>query len=104
ESSWDSDPGTYAGTLKTNVWQHFAVTVDGQARIITYVIDGVLNDGGAARQYGWGRIDPALGDVNGLPRATIAPALYGEVKTLRIYDRALTTAEAIGNFHNGRNK
>ncbi|HMV84962.1 MAG TPA: exo-alpha-sialidase [Blastocatellia bacterium] len=104
ESTWDSDPGTSAGTLKTNVWQHFAVTVDGQARIITYVIDGVLNDGGAARQYGWGRIDPALGDVNGLPRATIAPALYGEVKTLRIYDRALTTAEAIGNFHNGRNK
>jgi hypothetical protein len=22
ESAWDSDPGTYAGTLKTNVWQH----------------------------------------------------------------------------------
>jgi hypothetical protein len=39
------------------------VTVDGQARIITFVVDGVLNDGGAARQYGWGRIDPALGDV-----------------------------------------
>lgn len=50
ESSWDSDPGTYTGTLKTNVWQHFAVTVDGQAKIITFVVDGVLNDGGAARQ------------------------------------------------------
>lgn len=63
----------------------------------------MLNDGGAARQNGWGRIDPALGDVNGLPRATLAPALYGEVKTLRIYDRALTTSETIGNFHHGRN-
>lgn len=101
ESSWDSDPGTYAGTLKTNVRQHFAVTVDAQARIITFVIDGVLNDGGAARQYGWGRIDPALGDVNGLPRVTIAPALYGEVMTLRIYNRALSTSDAVGNFRAG---
>lgn len=101
ESSWDSDPGTYPGTLKTNVWQHFAVTVDGQAGIMTFVIDGVVNDGGAARQYGWGRIDPALGDVNGSPRATIAPALYGEVKTLRIYDRALSTSESVANFRAG---
>lgn len=99
ESFWESDPGTYAGTLKTNRWQHFAVTVDGSAKIITFVIDGVLNDGGAARQYGWGRIDPALGDVNGASRATIAPALYGEVKTLRFYVRPLTTSEAVGNFH-----
>ena len=38
----------------------------------------------AARQYRWGRIDAGLGDVNGLPRVTIAPALYGEVKTLPI--------------------
>lgn len=101
ESSWDSDPGTYAGRLKTNVWQHFAVTVDGQAKIITFVVDGVLNDGGAARQYGWGRIDAALGDVNGLPRVTIAPPLYGEVKTLRIYNRALSTSKAAGNYRAG---
>ncbi|MFN0122813.1 MAG: LamG-like jellyroll fold domain-containing protein, partial [Blastocatellia bacterium] len=102
ESVWDSDPGTYAGTLKTNVWQHFAVTVDGKARIITFLVDGVLNDGGAARQYGWGRIDPALGDVNGLSRVTLAPALYGEVKMLRVYNRALTTAEVMGNFRAGK--
>lgn len=98
ESSWESDPGTYPGTLKTNTWQHFAVTVDGQAKLITFVIDAVLNDGGAVRQYGWGRIDPALGDVNGASRVTLAPALYGEVKTLRFYDRALTTSEVVGNF------
>ena len=101
ESSWDSDPGTYAGTLKTNVWQHFAVTVDGKAKIITFVMDGVLNDGGAARQYGWGRIDPTIGDLNGLPRVTLAPSLFGEVKTLRFYDRALSTSEAVGNFRAG---
>lgn len=48
EAAWDSDPGTYAGTPKTNVWQHFAVTVDGQSKLITLVVVGVLNDGGAA--------------------------------------------------------
>ena len=101
EASWDSDPGTYAGTLKTNVWQHIAVTVDGKAKIITFIIDGVLNDGGAARQFGWGRFDPALGDVNALPRVTFAPSLYGKVKALRMYDRALSVSEIVGNFRAG---
>ncbi len=99
---WESDPGTHAGTMKTNAWQHVAVVVDGQAKIVAFVVDGVLNDGGAARQFGWGRIDPALADVNGLPRAPLAPHLYGEVKRLRIYDRALRTSEIVGNFRAGR--
>lgn len=101
ESSWESDPGTYPGTLRTNAWQHVAVTVDGGPKLITFVIDGVLNDGGAARQYGWGRFDPVLSDVNGAPQATFAPALYGEIKGLRIYDRPLRTAEAVANFRAG---
>jgi len=69
-SAWDSDPGTHAGTLRTDEWQHIAVIVDGGPKIITFVIDGVLNDGGAARQYGWGRFDPALSDVNGATNVT----------------------------------
>ena len=28
-SSWDCDPGTFAGTLRIGVWQHIVVTVDG---------------------------------------------------------------------------
>jgi hypothetical protein len=64
-------------------------------------IDGVLNDGGVGRQYGWGRIGPALGEVNGLQRVTMAPALYGEVQTLHIYDSALRTLEPVGNFRAG---
>ena len=47
-SSWDSDPGTHAGTLRIGRWQHVAVIVDGGAKIATFVIDGILNDGGAA--------------------------------------------------------
>jgi hypothetical protein len=98
ESSWDSDPGTVAGTLKTNVWQHFAVIVDGGPKLISFVIDGVLNDGGATRQFGWGRFSPALADVNGLSSARLAPDLYGEVRAFRIYNRALRTSEAVSNF------
>ncbi len=101
QSEWDSDPGTHAGTLKINAWQHVAVIVDGGPKIITFVIDGILNDGGATRQFGWGRFKPELGDVNGLKQAPLAPKLFGEIRAFRIYDRYLRTSEAVGNFRNG---
>ena len=97
-SSWDSDPGTSPGTLKTNTWQHVAVIVDGGPKLITFVIDSVLNDGGAARQYGWGRFAAGMQEINGLRSVTLAPKLWGEVQTLRVYDRPLRTSEVIGNF------
>lgn len=101
ESVWDSDPGTHEGTLKASAWQHVAVIVDGGSKIISFVVDGVLNDGGAVRQYGWGRFKPELGDVNGLKKGTLAPKLFGEIKALRIYDRYLRTSEAVGNYRTG---
>jgi hypothetical protein len=66
------------------------------------VIDGVFNDGGAARQFGWGRFDASTGDVNGRKRVPLAPRLFGEVSRFRIYNRLLRTSEAVGNFHAGR--
>lgn len=101
EASWDSDPGTGPGTLKVGAWQHVAVIVDGGPKLILFVVDGVLNDGGALRQYGWGRFPPELGDVNGASEARVAPALLGRLRTLRIYDRALRTSEAVGNNRAG---
>ncbi len=101
ESNWDSDPGTHAGTLRVGRWQHIAVIVDGGPKIISFVVDGVLNDGGAVRDYGWGRFDPALGDVNGKSNVELAPALSGELKMLRVYGRALRTSEAVGNYRAG---
>lgn len=100
-SVWESDPGTYPGTLKVNAWQHVAVIVDGGPKLITFVVDGVVNDGGAARQYGWGRFDAALQDLNGLRTVTLASKLWGEVGLLHIYERALRTSEVIGNFRAG---
>jgi hypothetical protein len=101
ESSWDSDPGFHPGTMKTGVWQHVAFVVDGGPKIVTVTVDGVLNDGGEVRDYGWGRFDPALGDVNGKTQAPAAPAIFGEMKQLRIYNRYLRTSELVSNWRAG---
>src|SRR5262249_27153052 len=69
QAAWDSDPGTGPGTLKVGLWQHITVIVDAGPRLILFVVDGVLDDGGAVREYGWGRFPRALGDINGREKA-----------------------------------
>ena len=76
---------------------HVVVVVDGGPKIITFVVDGVLLDGGEARQFGWGRFSPTLRAPNGAAVAQIGVAL----RSLRIYQRALRTSEAVGNFRAG---
>jgi hypothetical protein len=56
-----------------------------------------LADGAGDRAYGWGRYDTALGNITGNPTAKIAPM----IKRLRLYDRYLTAAEVVGNWHAG---
>jgi hypothetical protein len=79
------------------------ITVDGGPKIITFVVNGTLCDGGDQRQFGWGRFSPTLRAPNpgleagGVPMLTIAPA----VRSLRLYSRALRTSEAVGNFRAG---
>lgn len=101
EANWECDPGTHAGTLRSGVWQHFAFIVDGGPKIITVVVDGILNDGGAIRDFGWGRFDPKMDDVNGKQQTAFAPAIFGQVKLMRIYNRYLRTSEAVGNWRAG---
>ena len=92
---WDCD----AGLLKTNTLHHIVVSVDGHAKVICFVVDGALNDGGAQRPFGFGRFSPNFKDISGGRTLQVAPALHGELRHLRIYDRALRTSEAIANFH-----
>jgi hypothetical protein len=98
EGSWDNDPGTHPGALRVGVWQHVAFVVDGGPKIISAIVDGIFNDGGAIRDYGWGRFDQSLDDVNGAQSAKVAVNLFGELKQMRIYDRYLRTSEVIGNW------
>lgn len=103
KAAWDCDPGTHAGTLKVGAWQHIAVIVDAGPRIISWIVDGVFNDGGAVRDFGWGRFPATLANPwQGAREANIAPAIFGECKALRIYDRALRTAEVVANFRSGQ--
>lgn len=98
EASWDNDPGTHPGVLRVGIWQHIAFVVDGGPKIITAIVDGVLNDGGAVRDYGWGRFDQALDDVNGATTAKVADNLMGDLRQMRIYNRYLRTSEVVGNW------
>lgn len=91
ESRWASDPGT----LQPGRLQHIDVTVDGGPKIISYVIDGILNDGGDARQFGWGRFSPNLRSAEGAADLRIDPK---SVRRLRVYNRPLRTSEAIAAF------
>jgi hypothetical protein len=73
------------------------VTVDGGPKIITFIVDGILCDGGDERQFGWGRFSPTFRSANGAEQAAIGRP----VRALRVYTRALTTSEAVGNHRAG---
>jgi len=86
-----------SGLITTNRMHHLGIVVDGGPRIITFLVDGIVCDGGSERQYSWGRFSPALSDVNGVAKAKLAPSLRGELRRMRIYNRALRHAELIAN-------
>lgn len=93
ESRWTSDPDA----LLPGRLHHIVATVDGGPKIITFVTDAKLHDGGEARQFGWGRYDPHLRSLAGEPQLRA----HSSVRHLRLYGRALRTSEAIAHFHAG---
>lgn len=93
ECAWASDQKL----LTAGKAHHAVITVDGGPKIITFVVDGVLCDGGDQRQFGWGRFSPDLRTPNGNTLLSIAPV----VKTLRLYNRALRTSEAVSHYKSG---
>lgn len=96
-ASWETD----AGILKPGKLHHVVVIIDGGPKIISYVVDGILCDGGEERPFGWGRFRPTMKDVAGGEQLTIAPSLHGKIEKLRMYNRYLRTSEAVGNFRSG---
>ncbi|NOX54752.1 MAG: hypothetical protein GXP27_09995, partial [Planctomycetes bacterium] len=97
KAAWDCDQGL----LSPNKLHHVVVIVDARARVISFVIDGVLCDGGTQRPYGWLRYHDQIADVTGTGRLRISPPPEGELHCLRVYSRYLRTSEVIGNFHAG---
>ncbi|MFN3325319.1 MAG: exo-alpha-sialidase [Bryobacteraceae bacterium] len=94
ENRWTSDPGM----LTASKPHHVAVIVDGGPKVISFVIDGRLCDGGEHRQFGWGRFSPNLRSANGGKVLRIGPGFRGEIHNLRVYGRALQVSETIGNY------
>lgn len=93
---WQSDEGM----IQPDQLHHVGITVDGGPKIITFVVDGKVNDGGDKRQFGWGRFSPYLSDVNA-GMLQIGPEIDGELKQLRIYNRYLLNSELIANHQAG---
>jgi len=97
QAAWDCDPGL----LRVGRRQHVVATVDGGPKLITFVLDGTLCDGGMSRQYGWGRFPAALADVSGASEWRIGTLLHGGIHALRVYGRPLRTSEAVRSWRAG---
>jgi hypothetical protein len=108
--TWTSD----TNSISVGRRHHVSVSFDGGPRLITFVTDGRLNDGGEdpERPFGTGRFWPntnAPPTKTAPPRRTIltgskvrlAPSARGELQGLKIYDRYLRTSEAIANYRAG---
>jgi hypothetical protein len=94
EVSWDCD----RDVLQPGVWHHVGIIVDGGPKIITFVVDGKVNDGGDLRQFGWARFPHELRTIDASPAFMLAPRIRGEVRQFRMYDRALRTSEVVANW------
>lgn len=97
-ASWDCD----ANVLEAGKRHHVVAIVDDGPRIISFIIDGILCDGGQARQYGWGRYSQHLTGITGTATIRVAPSIKGKLKQVRIYARPLRTSEAVANFNADR--
>lgn len=114
EVLWETDPGDLVAGQR----HHVSLVVDGGPRIIRWVVDGKVSDGGDYRPKGWTRFPRSLAHANGsevrmdsVPTTASgavggALAVVGLTTTvidrLRVYDRPLRVTEAIGNYRAGR--
>jgi hypothetical protein len=88
---FDSD----AGVLSAGREHRVTATFDAGPRILMFVVDGVLCDGGPDRPQGFTRVDTAVGDVNG--EGDVRLRVSDALRALRVYDRPLRTSEAVSN-------
>jgi hypothetical protein len=86
-SSWTSD----AGGLAESGLNHVCMIVDGGPKLILFVINGELCDGGDDRQFGWGRYNRDLRDLAGAPNATLDQCVLDAT----LHGRALRVSEAV---------
>lgn len=89
--TWTTDPGLLDIVRPHNV----TLIVDNGPDLVLWVVDGILCDGGTSRQFGWKHYSPFLGRIL-TNKAEVLRILPEEMKSLRIYDRAMGVSEAVG--------
>ncbi|MGB4725826.1 MAG: LamG domain-containing protein, partial [Thermogutta sp.] len=94
--AWSSDPGT----IQVGKRQHVVIIVDSGPKLMMFVVDGQLCDGGEHRQYGWARWTDDLRQVTG-QSIWINPALKDCIHSLRIFGRPLRVSEAVSLYRAG---
>lgn len=88
-------------TIKPKSKHHIVINVDAKAKILTFMIDGDLCDGGE-HPFGFARFSPYMFNVNGKEVVAFSDDFKGEIETFRIYTRCLFTSEAVGNYKSGK--
>lgn len=91
EHSWSSDGDLWDSATEGRL----CVCVDGGPKIITFMVDGTLCDGGNQQQFGWGRVSE---NFRGVGTRNLAiklrfEAVASALMSFRIYPRALLSAE-----------
>ena len=111
EARWRTDPvcsarlATAAPEPAQRAQHHLGIVVDGGPKMISFVVDGKLCDGGpvlAAWPNGHMLFDPLLGDVGGgMGAAVTAGSGAAGVVVARLYPRVLYTSELVSNWRAG---
>ncbi|HYG23751.1 MAG TPA: LamG-like jellyroll fold domain-containing protein [Verrucomicrobiae bacterium] len=91
QTAWECD----AGLLKAGQWHQIVAIVDGGSKVISFVVDGQFCDGGTERDFGWGSLHRDFRQIEDSGTLQIGPGFKGEIGKLRLYHRALLTAEAV---------
>lgn len=86
-SSWTTD----SDSLVHGADNHICIILDGGPKLILFVVNGELCDGGDQRQFGWGSFNPRMQHLNGASEAQ----LDASVLSVAVYGRALRVSEAV---------
>jgi len=92
---------TNQGVIRPDALHHVVFIVDGTAKVVSMLVDGVLCDGGTSRIQGWWRLNPYMRELNDEGVCRVGEGLAGQIVQLRIYDRYLRTSEAVANYQAG---
>lgn len=93
ECRWENDLGRLAPGQENSL----TAIVDGGPKLILFLTNGILDDGGENRQFGWNRFNPNWRNANGCTSWRVSPA----IRALRVYGRALRVSEAIAAHRAG---